>query len=197
MSDSDLTARARRKLETLALIHEIAVRQVQSLGLDETRVEDIAAEASISRRTFFNYFATKEDAVLGLQPPVLPEGATERFEQSRDDMLTRTAHLVVEVIRTTIVPSSSPLLRRELRQKFPELTQRFELRAVKAEALVRPVMKQYLSHTTSDDVESDIDVLLSLSTGVVRYAYALKPELDNQAVASALQTFKNTIRKRL
>ena len=34
-------------------------------GYDETTIDDVAAAAGMSRRTFFRYFASKEDLVLG------------------------------------------------------------------------------------------------------------------------------------
>lgn len=197
MSDTELTARARRKLETMALIHEIAAKQVQSHGLSEAKVEDIATEASISRRTFFNYFATKEDAVLGLRSPVLPEGARERFERTEGDLLTRIAVLSLEVIQTSTVPGSSSQRRKRLRRQYPELTQRFELRGIATEEIVRSIVEEHLSQDNSGEIDKEIDVLLSLATAVIRYAYALKPEIDEESVTQSLQIFKNTIRKRI
>jgi len=45
-------------------IADVAVRLFMERGFVETTIDDIAAEAGISRRTYFRYFATKDDAVL-------------------------------------------------------------------------------------------------------------------------------------
>jgi AcrR family transcriptional regulator len=60
--------RERKKLATRAALHEAALRLVAEHGLASVSVEDIAERADVSPRTFFNYFATKDDAVLGLDP---------------------------------------------------------------------------------------------------------------------------------
>ena len=60
--------RERKKLATRLALHEAALRLVAERGLDRVSVDDIAERADVSPRTFFNYFPTKDDAVLGLDP---------------------------------------------------------------------------------------------------------------------------------
>ena len=58
------TLRERKKAATRQSLHEAAMRLAMTDGLDNVTVEDIADEVGVSRRTFSNYFANKEDAVL-------------------------------------------------------------------------------------------------------------------------------------
>lgn len=54
-----------RKQRLLRLeLGEVALRLFIERGFDATTIEDIVEAAGISRRTFFRYFATKEDVVL-------------------------------------------------------------------------------------------------------------------------------------
>jgi AcrR family transcriptional regulator len=58
------TLRERKKAATRESLHQAALRLAMAGGLDNVTVEDIADEVGVSRRTFSNYFANKEDAVL-------------------------------------------------------------------------------------------------------------------------------------
>lgn len=59
--------RERKKQATrLALIHA-ALRLAVERGLENVRVEDIAAEAGVSPRTYNNYFSSREEAICALR----------------------------------------------------------------------------------------------------------------------------------
>ncbi len=62
----DVTAglRERKRRETRQHIAETGLRLFLANGYEHTTVDTIAAEAGISRRTFFTYFKSKEDMVF-------------------------------------------------------------------------------------------------------------------------------------
>jgi AcrR family transcriptional regulator len=61
--DPSTGLRARKKAATRAALHEAALRLAAEHGLEHVTVEAIADAANVSRRTFFNYFSGKEEAV--------------------------------------------------------------------------------------------------------------------------------------
>src|ERR1700735_1219557 len=82
--------RERKKLATKQALALAAMKLAVQRGLENVRVEDIADAANVSRRTFTNYFASKEEAIASLSagrfarasqaprgPP--PGGADGRF----------------------------------------------------------------------------------------------------------------------
>jgi len=56
--------RERKKAATRQALHQAAVRLAIAHGADKITVEAVADAAGVSRRTFSNYFANKEEALL-------------------------------------------------------------------------------------------------------------------------------------
>lgn len=57
--------RERKRRETLQRISEVGLNLFLAKGYHATTLDEIAAEAGISRRTFFYYFKSKDDILLG------------------------------------------------------------------------------------------------------------------------------------
>ncbi|HWV48022.1 MAG TPA: TetR/AcrR family transcriptional regulator [Microbacterium sp.] len=65
MSESADTLRDQRKRETTRALTEAARRLTGERGFTGFTVEELCAEVGVSRRTFFNYFESKENAIFG------------------------------------------------------------------------------------------------------------------------------------
>ncbi|KKI92965.1 TetR family transcriptional regulator [Bacillus sp. SA1-12] len=66
--------RERKKRQAQAAIEEAALRLFQQKGYEQTSIKDIADEVMMSARTFFRYFASKEEVLLGFIRTAQSEG---------------------------------------------------------------------------------------------------------------------------
>lgn len=139
--------RERRKVETWTAIHEAAASLALQGDAGQATVEAIADGAGVSPRTFFNYFRTKEDAVLGLREPFLDPELSGRLSTD-DDLLGQVSRLLVTVARTAIGDTDSARLR-ELTARYPNLHKRMMEYMTQAEALVRESVAGLLANDPS------------------------------------------------
>ena len=65
--------RERHRKRTAADLEEAALELFCAKGFDAVTIDDIATAADVSRRTFFRYFASKEDVILSDHPKRLGE----------------------------------------------------------------------------------------------------------------------------
>ncbi|WP_104180125.1 TetR/AcrR family transcriptional regulator [Arthrobacter sp. B0490] len=80
--NEDLGLRERKRRQTRSSLVAAARRRTLEHGLGGFTVEQLCDEIGISRRTFFNYFPSKEDAVLGSSDEGLPDELLDGFVAS-------------------------------------------------------------------------------------------------------------------
>lgn len=75
--------RERKKLATKQALAFTAMQLAVERGLENVRVEDITDRVNVSRRTFTNYFSSKEEAIASLN--------ADRFARAAEDLAGRPA----------------------------------------------------------------------------------------------------------
>jgi AcrR family transcriptional regulator len=83
-TSADIGRRERKAQETSSRLTSVSRRLTAERGLGGFTVQEVCDEIDISRRTFFNYFPSKEDAILGVHP-------AEEFQQLSAGFLDRGA----------------------------------------------------------------------------------------------------------
>lgn len=190
-------ARERQRRLISGELHEAAVALVEERGFADTTVDDIAARAGVARRTFFNHYAVKEDAVLGMTAPEVTDEAVETFRVSTDDEFTRLVRLFHTVMRSGAGPRHTYARRRALAAEHPELRRRVLDYVMGTERRIREVL------CSADQTHSPAtsEALVMLAGTVLRYTFARNPEaagspdqsLLDEAVAQATETFRTAM----
>lgn len=99
-----LGLRERKKIATRRALRSAALRLAAERGWDRVTAEDVAVRAGVSPRTFFNYFSSKEQALLGPDP--------EASARLRDAFLARPAgEHPIEAARQVALAEATELTR--------------------------------------------------------------------------------------
>ncbi|WP_144720752.1 TetR/AcrR family transcriptional regulator [Agrococcus jejuensis] len=141
MTDEGLRARKRRR--TSAAIQRAALELALERGDLHPPVDAIASRADVSPRTFFNYFATRDEALVG-EPMQFPDDADPTVGDDLLDMLETIALLVLgdrELDRDLI------LLRRDVMRQHPEL---FARRVVQSHEIEQQLIRLAERRATLD-----------------------------------------------
>ncbi len=117
------TLRERKRRATRATIERAAVLLVAEHGYDNVTVMMICEEAIVSQGTFFNYFPTKDAAIIGIGSIELNfEDIVSAYEHCGDVSLYRaTLSLILDAVRDVDWTSEIARTRMRLVSKEPEL----------------------------------------------------------------------------
>ena len=115
--------RDRKRAETRARIEDAAVELVLRDGLEHTTVHAISELAEVSPRTFFNYFDSKDGAVLGIRNAQMVQERVDEFLLMPQKGATVDA-VIALLLSIFDVPSTRLKIRderMELVRRYPEL----------------------------------------------------------------------------
>jgi AcrR family transcriptional regulator len=134
--------RERKRAECWAALHEAAAEAALEGGIESVTIDAVALSAGVSARTFFNYFPSKEDAVLGLREPVLDDHLLAEFNV-RGNLLDEVGKLMLAVTRS--IQGGDDATRHQLLHKYPHLLHRRFQYIVKVEQMVTTAVSKLLA----------------------------------------------------
>ncbi|ALV40474.1 TetR family transcriptional regulator [Pseudarthrobacter sulfonivorans] len=94
--------RERKRQQTRQAVTAVARSLTAAKGLNGFTVEEVCEEVGISRRTFFNYFPTKEDAILGHHDDEHPGELMAGFLAGGGEPGTISESLLADLIQLTL-----------------------------------------------------------------------------------------------
>ena len=174
---AELGLRERKRLATRRAIQVAVLELVAERGFDGVTVDEISRVADISPRTFFNYFASKEEAILG-DPPVLPEGPTSEWFVSGGSgaLIDDLSEVLVVAGDKSMEDGEMVQLRHGLLKQYPQL---FAMRMAKMRRFEEEIAALVLRRLQHDDPDVDreaLDKRANLITlvafGVMRHAWS-------------------------
>ncbi len=116
----------RRELKKLATHRALATAAREltlERGLDALTIDEIADAAGVSPRTFFNYFACKEEAIVGVEPWMIQAMADEVRRRPEDEDPFRALLAVLAADEDSEI-ARRWTVRAELAGRYPELIPR-------------------------------------------------------------------------
>lgn len=163
--------RARKQRETRNAIHRAAVDLALAHGPDGATVAAISERADISVRTFFNYYPSKEDAIVGLHEGLPSDAELDEFRASAsDDVIGDTARLLFGVF----TPGDDELVaqRRSLIVQHPHLIQRQWVRMHGVEQRTAVAVAERMRASDAfggiDDIAAAADILVVTCSSALR-----------------------------
>jgi len=161
--------RERKKLATRQALHVAALQLVAERGLDSVSVDEIADRADVSPRTFFNYFSSKDDAVVGLDPAA-PQELFDAFTSRPADESPVEALRAVQLERAAEMGAEPELwpLRMQVIDAHPVLVQRLIAGFSESERMLAEAIAQRTG--TEAGVDAYPTLLASVQACVMRTA---------------------------
>jgi AcrR family transcriptional regulator len=133
-------------------------------GFEATTIDDIAAAADVSRRSFFHYFASKEDVVTAWQEGAAAALVAEVVGRPAGESMLTAAENAIAAALKRIDPAEAAAMSR-LKRDNPALRARDQLKYEKLERALAEGLSQR-ARTKSDKLKARLVAMIA--TGAMR-----------------------------
>ncbi|MET9029940.1 alpha/beta fold hydrolase [Nocardia sp. NPDC004168] len=187
-----LGLRERKKLATREALGFAALRLAVERGLDNVLVEDIAAAAGVSPRTFNNYFASKYEAVCSV--------AVDRARRIADDLRARPVaeplwpaviHAVLAEFRDAEPPDPAWTAGVRLITRAPPLQGEYR----RSQAVIEGALAEAIAERTGRPIDADMFPRIMAGALTAALCVAIDRWVDADPPVPALPVIREALRQ--
>jgi AcrR family transcriptional regulator len=156
--------RERKRQQTRERLTRMAMALFLERGFEATTLDDIAAAADISRRSFFHYFASKEDVVFAWQEEITAALiAAVAARPATESMLTAAESAILAMIRQ--LEPGEAIAMAQLKRDNPALQARDQVKYEKLERALADALAKRAGHKTE---KLKARLVAMIATGAMR-----------------------------
>jgi AcrR family transcriptional regulator len=188
--------RERKRRQTRERLTRVAMALFLERGFEATTLDDIAAAAGISRRSFFHYFVSKEDVVFAWHEESMAALiAAVAARPAGESMLTAAENAISAMVRQ-LEPGETMAIAK-LKHDNPALQARDQVKYEKLERALADALITRAGHRSADHKSERLQARLvaMIATGVMRIGGELwaaegareKPEAMAKRIFAAIR----------
>lgn len=152
--------RDRKKLATREALRSAALKLMGERGFDHVTVEDIAEAVDVSTRTFFNYFSSKEEVIVGTNPQRAERLRTILAARPEDEAPLESLRAGLAELTTDLTESREDWA---LRSRVVRETPALLARQLAAFFTFERLLADVVASRTGTDAEQDLYPALTVS----------------------------------
>ncbi|MBT2504131.1 TetR/AcrR family transcriptional regulator [Curtobacterium sp. ISL-83] len=197
LGDGTMGLRERKRAETRLRIERSAITAVLEYGLEGATIDAIAAGADVSPRTFFNYFDSKEAAVIGMAAvAAMADDLQQGDAPASGDVIEDLIGVIVTVFGASILQQDLHDERREVLRRYPQIGEALFRAKHELQQRLAAVVQERIPLPAAPEHRAQVaDMIAGLCISAVRSAFhGADQDADGPELArAALALVRNTV----